>query len=92
MLVFFLARLILTPMLLCICNKYDLGRARAKKKKKLFASSDVDAESDKDCDDDGVVLFLLLSEWLAGRHQSTTRDLPLSKTLIIITISISYSK
>ena len=30
----FLARLILTPMLLYICNKYDLGRARAKKKKK----------------------------------------------------------
>ena len=34
----FLARLILTPMLLCICNKYDLGRARAKKKKKFSVS------------------------------------------------------
>ena len=34
----FLARLILTPMLLCICNKYDLGRARAKKKILLIIS------------------------------------------------------
>ena len=31
----FSAKLILTPLLLCIyLNKYDLGRARAKKKKK----------------------------------------------------------
>ena len=35
----FLARLILTPMLLYICNKYDLGRARAKKKKIEFSGA-----------------------------------------------------
>ena len=34
----FSAKLILTPLLLCIyLNKYDLGRARAKKKKKYMA-------------------------------------------------------
>ena len=39
----FLARLILTPMLLYICNKYDLGRARAKKNKKNIDDDDDDA-------------------------------------------------
>ena len=40
---------------------------------------DYDDDNDDDVDyddDDDVHLFLLLSEWLGGGDQSTTRDLP----------------
>ena len=40
-------------------------------------------------DDDEVCLFLLLSEWLEGGDQSTTRDLPLPSSLTLVLSSSS---